>query len=220
MEAESNFDVLESMWEMAAPQPRYLKILEQGRVMCPAEGVALIAGRAELEAAMKDHNLFSSEGGFLQLGNIRPLIPLSVDPPRHVSYRKILDPLFAPKRMDALEDDIAARFNHFVDPFVDRGECHFTNELATPFPSAIFLGLMGLPWEDLETFLRLKEGIMRPGGGLADDDERRRIQQQTGQDIYAYFDAILDQKVKDPQDDILSLFLNAEVDGQRLTREE
>jgi cytochrome P450 len=145
---------------------------------------------------------------------------LSVDPPRHVSFRKILDPLFAPRRMDALEDDIAARFNRFVDPFVDRGECHFTNELATPFPSAIFLGLMGLPWDNLETFLRLKEGIMRPGGGLADDDVRRNIQVETAQEIYAYFNSILDEKQKDPQDDILSLFLTAEVDGIRLTREE
>src|SRR5437773_201453 len=92
----------------------------------------------------------------------RPSPCQPVRPTRHVKYRKILDPLFAPRRMDALEDDIAARFNRFLDPFVDRGECHFTNELATPFPSAIFLGLMGLPWEELETFLRFKEGILRP----------------------------------------------------------
>src|SRR4051812_32745852 len=116
--------LLESMWEMANPQPRYQAILEQGAVHCPADGFALVAGRAELEAAMKNPALFSSEGGFLELGNTRPLIPLSVDPPRHVKYRKILDPLFAPRRMDALEDDIAARFNRFLDPFVDRGECH------------------------------------------------------------------------------------------------
>jgi cytochrome P450 len=205
---------------MSNPQPVYKQILELGAVQSPGEGVTFVAGRAELEAAMKNAALFSSEGGFLDLGNIRPLIPLSVDPPNHLKYRKILDPLFAPKRMDALEGDIAARFNRFVDAFADRGECHFTNELATPFPSAIFLGLMGLPWEELETFLRFKEAIIRPGGGLLEEEERKRLQGDTALEIYDYFNAILDQKVKDPQDDILSLFLRTEVDGVRLTREE
>ena len=44
----------------------------------------------------------------MPLGNVRPLIPLNVDPPMHSKYRKILDPLFAPRRMDALEADITA----------------------------------------------------------------------------------------------------------------
>src|SRR4051794_16725205 len=108
--SEQRFDVLVDMWEMANPQPRYKTILDQAPVHV-GEGFAFIAGRAQLEEAMKNPGLFSSEGGFLDLGNVRPLIPLSVDPPRHVSFRKILDPLFAPRRMDALEDDIAARFN-------------------------------------------------------------------------------------------------------------
>ena len=66
----------------------------------------------------------------VQLGNVRPLIPLRVDPPEHVKYRKILDPLFAPRKMDAIEDDVAARVNRLIDAFVDRGGCHFTDEFA------------------------------------------------------------------------------------------
>ena len=50
------------------------------------------------------------------MGNIRPLIPLAVDPPGHAKYRKILDPLFTPKRMEAIEAAIAERANHFLDP--------------------------------------------------------------------------------------------------------
>ena len=47
--------------------------------------------------------------------------------------------------MDAIEDDVTARVNHFIDQFEARGECHFTHEFAEKFPSAVFLGLMGLP---------------------------------------------------------------------------
>ena len=163
--------------------------------------------------------VFSAEG-LVWLGNTRPLIPLSVDPPIHIKYRKILDPLFAPRRMDAMEEDITGRVNRFIDAFADRGECHFTDEFAVPFPSAVFLGLMGLPWEELDTFLRLKNGILRPGGGSTDMEERQRIQKETGQEIYAYFDAILDERERDPKDDILTHFITSEIDGDKLTRED
>ncbi len=179
----------------------------------------MAVSRDAVNEAAKHPDVFSS-GGIYNLGNVRPLIPLAVDPPGHAKYRKILDPLFAPKRMDALEDAIAARANHFIDEFVDRGECEYHDEFAVPFPSAIFLELMGLPWEELDTFLRLKDGILRPGDGESDIEAMTRIQAETGQEIYRYFDAILDEREQQPRDDILSHFLAAEVDGDRLTREE
>ncbi|HZP29111.1 MAG TPA: cytochrome P450 [Acidimicrobiia bacterium] len=212
-------DVAQDLFDLAAPQPKYRALLDAGGVVYPSEGMVLVASRAAAEAALQDPARFSAEG-LVDLGNVRPLIPLSVDPPRHVKYRKILDPLFAPKRMDALEDDITTRVNRFIDAFADRGRCHFTDELAVPFPSAVFLGLMGLPWEELDTFLRLKDGILRPGGGRVDAEERARIQSETAQEIYAYFDAVLDERTARPRDDILTHFLTAEIDGERLTREE
>jgi cytochrome P450 len=222
---------LDDLFDMSAPQRRYVSLIEQAPAMSTMDGMVMVNSRAAVDEALRDPSRFSSAyGGGIVLGNTRPLIPLSVDPPDHSKYRKILDPLFAPRRMDAIEDDVAARVNHFVDEFADRGSCHFTNEFATPFPSAVFLGLMGLPWEELDTFLRMKNGIIRPGADnpdphermriMLDQEERLRIQHETGQDIYRYFDAILDERAAAPKDDILSHFLSAEVDGDSLTREE
>jgi cytochrome P450 len=212
-------DLVQSLFDLAAPQPKYRALLEAGGVLCPMDGFAIAGSRAAADEALRDSDRFTAEG-LVNLGNVRPLIPLSVDPPRHVTYRKILDPLFAPKRMELMEEDITARVNRFIDAFADRGECHFTNEFAVPFPSAVFLGLMGLPWEELDTFLRLKDGILRPGGDDVSLEERTRIQHETGQEIYAYFDAILDERTREPRDDILTQFLHAEIDGDTLTREE
>lgn len=213
-----NYDVLAMLYDLAEPQPKYRAMIERGGAMCPAEGVAVLVTRDAVEAALRDPVTFSSEG-FLDLGNTRPLIPLSVDPPRHVKYRKIMDPLFAPRRMDEAEADIVDRFNRFVDAFVDRGRCHFTDELATPFPSAIFLGLMGLPWEELDQLLALKDGILRPEPGATIEVQAAR-RRSTGEEIYAYFGDILDERSRDPRDDILTQFLHAEIDGERLTRDE
>ena len=106
-----------------------------------------------------------------------------------------------------MEDDISARVNRFIDEFAERGSCNFTEELAVPFPSSVFLGLMGLPWSELDTFLRLKDGIIRPGGGTLDLEVRGRIQTETAQEIYAYFNEILDERAQSPEDDILTLSL-------------
>jgi len=210
---------LADLFDLAVPQPKYRALLAAGSVHCPSDAFVVAASRAAVEETLRDPERFSAEG-LVNLGNVRPLIPLSIDPPQHVKYRKILDPLFAPKHMEALEDDITARANHFIDTFISRDGCHFTNEFAIPFPSAVFLGLMGLPWDELDTLLRLKDGIMRPGGDATDPDARSRIQAETGQEIYAYFEAILDERARQPRDDILSQFLTFEIDGEKLTREE
>ncbi|MGP0029404.1 MAG: cytochrome P450 [Acidimicrobiales bacterium] len=207
------------LFDLAEPQPKYQALIDMGGVLCPAEGLAVVASRAAVDEVLRNPDAYTSRG-LVQLGNVRPLIPLSVDPPEHLKYRKILDPLFAPKKMDAIEDDVAARMNHFIDAFIDRGSCNFTEELAVLFPSAVFLGLMGLPWDELDTLLRLKDGIMRPGGGGLPPEEQMRIREATGTEIYAYFDAILDERQADPREDILTGFLRAEVEGEKLSREE
>src|SRR5581483_4771061 len=222
---EGGFESLQELMDMSNPQPRYRTILEGGGMMRPVDGFVMVANRKAVGEVLRNPDRFTSKG-IVQLGNVRPLIPLSVDPPDHVKYRKILDPLFAPRRMDALEDDIAARVNHFIDAFADKGACEFTSDLAVPFPSSVFLGLMGLPWEELDTFLRLKDGILRPGGyGMLEAtkmsaEERRKIQADTAREIYDYFNAILDERARDPRDDILTQFLRTEVEGEKLSREE
>jgi cytochrome P450 len=211
---------LDDLFDMAEPQPKYTSIIEMGGVIEPAPGFTVVASRAAVDEVLRDPSIFTSQG-IVQLGNTRPLIPLSVDPPGHKSYRRILDPLFAPKKMDAIEDDVAERVNHFIDGFIERGECNFTDELAVPFPSAVFLGLMGLPWEELDTLLRLKDGIMIPGGGGdVPAEEQMRIRAEIGQEIYAYFNTILDERERKPEADILTGFLGAEVDGETLSRED
>jgi cytochrome P450 len=208
----------ESLNDSSAPQERYQLMVAED-VLEAMPGVYMVASREAVEATLKNSAVFSSEG-FLELGNVRPLIPLSVDPPRHLKYRKVLDPIFAPKQMDAIEGDVTERVNHFIDAFIDRGECHFTHEFAEPFPSSVFLGLMGLPWDELDTFMRLKDGILRPGTIEMEPEERLQVQRDIGQELYAYFDRILDERLDEPRDDILTRFNNAEIDGERLTRDE
>ena len=209
--------------DLAAPQEHYRVLLREG-VVAPEGAPITAATREAVDTVLRHHEVFSSEYGHVELGNIRPLIPVSVDPPAHVKYRRLLDPLFAPKRMDAIESDVAARANHFIDTFIDRGECNFSDEYAELFPSSVFLGLMGLPWEELHTLLRLRDGILRPY--LFDPEATfntvspAEVARATALEIYDFFGAILDERTRHPAEDILSHFLSVEVEGERLSREE
>ena len=105
-----------------------------------------------------------------------------------------------------------------------RGECNFTEDFAELFPSSVFLGLMGLPEEELRMFLDLRDGIMHcekiDPDALFDPDKRSAVMQATGVDIYAYFGGIIDDRMKHPSGDIISGFLSAEIDGEKLSRDD
>src|SRR6516225_8003312 len=100
----------------------------------------------------------------VDLGNIRPMIPLQIDPPEHAKYRRILDPLFTPREMARREPGVSELVNEMIDRFADRGECDFHAEFAVPLPCTVFLQLLGLPPEDLDQFLAWKDGVIRPEG--------------------------------------------------------
>lgn len=215
--------VATTMTDLKNPQPRYLDMIERGGYAPLMEGMALSFDRGTTDHVLRNHQLFSSRVE-MGLGNVRPLIPLNVDPPLHAKYRKLLDPLFAPRRMDAQEADITRRVNGFIDAFIDRGECNFSDEFAEVLPSSVFLGLMGLPEEELHMFIHLRDGILHPGNidpdAALDPEARRRVQDATGAEIYEYFGGVIADRQRSPRDDVISGFLAAEIDGDRLTTDE
>jgi cytochrome P450 len=187
------------------------------------EAMALSFSRSNTDFVLRHHELFSSRVE-MNLGNVRPLIPLNVDPPQHAKYRKLLDPLFAPKRMDEQEEDITRRVNALIDRFIDRGECNFTEEFAEVFPTSVFLGLLGLPEDELEMFLRLRDGILHSEkidpDAIVDFEKRRAVQDATGEEIYRYFGDLIELRKREPANDIITRFLSAEMDGERLSSED
>jgi cytochrome P450 len=206
-----------SSGDSASPQPANHALVAQGAL--GLGGPVLVNSRALVDETLRDPGLFSS-ADLVEQGNTLPLIPLNIDPPDHLKYRKLLDPLFAPRRIDALDADINERVNHFIDAFADRGSCDFTAELAEQFPASVFLSMMGMPFEELDILVELRDGLLRPGTREMTPEQRSAIQRDTAQRVYRYFDAILEERAAAPRDDILSRFVTMEVDGDQLTRDE
>ena len=109
----------------ANPQPFWHRVRQIGAVVPGPFGAVQVVRRGEAEYALQHPDVFSSAMEAIDLGQKRPLIPLQVDPPDHVKYRRLLDPIFAPRQMARLEDEVAALVNDLIDGFADRGECEF-----------------------------------------------------------------------------------------------
>ncbi|MBV9350663.1 MAG: cytochrome P450 [Mycobacterium sp.] len=204
---------------LAEPQPMYKALRETSPVFRSPQSVVL-SRLADIEMALKHTELFSSNMDAVDLGNLRPLIPLQIDPPEHAKYRRILDPLFTPREMARREPRVTELVNQMIDGFADRGECDFHAEFAVPLPCTVFLQLLGLPLEDLHQFLEWKNGVIRPEGGPFSFEERRAATAPVAQQIYDYFNRAIDDHIASPRDDVLSAMISASVADQPLSRDE
>jgi cytochrome P450 len=126
-----------------------------------------------VEYATKHPELFSSAAAFDRLGSPLPLVPIAVDPPEHKRYRRMLDATFAPRRLLLLQDELRAQAAALVDAIAERGSCEVLADIATPYPTQVFLTLFGLPLEDRDQLVGWKDAILEltvPGAPTASDE--------------------------------------------------
>ena len=208
------------------PQPVYRAMRESLPAVSFIAGamgrLGLVSHRGDIEEVLRHPELFASTEA-VDLKNIRPLIPLNIDPPDHRKYRRILDPLFAPRAVAYLEEQIAELANELMDSFAGRDEIDFAASFSIPLPSQVFLTLMGLPLEQLPTLLALKDGIIRPQrvmGCPAGHADALAHQARTAAAIYEYFEPVIDERAREPRQDLMTAFVQAEIDSEKLSREE
>ncbi|HZM30028.1 MAG TPA: cytochrome P450 [Acidimicrobiales bacterium] len=203
----------------AHPQGQYKLLRDAGPVVDMGEGgMVVVGGDAEVRHVLSHPDIFSSGIDAVAIGQVRPLIPLQIDPPDHRNYRKLLDPIFAPRQVALLEDRTRDLVRGLVAAVVDEGACNFHEAVAEPLPTTVFLQLLGLPVERAKEFIQLKDGIIRPP--VSTNRERVEYTARVGQRIYAVLQEAIDQRLEQRSDDFLSMFLDAEVDGHRLTVED
>ncbi len=161
------------------------------------------------------------EGAQLGLGGHHVAIPLELNGAEHTKWRKILDPLFAPKKVAFLEGRIRERAEELIESFIAGGEVDAYAEWCDPLPSSIFLSIMGIPQTEREHFTAFKNVILSgstPDGAQSSPKER----EAAFADCEAWFAAEFDRREhsRDYGDDIIGWLLQVEVDGRTITRNE
>jgi len=137
----------------------WAKLRDLGPVLY-GEGWYYLTRREDVIAALRDPAVFSSRIAYDDMISPVPLVPLGFDPPEHTRYRRILHPYFSPQTLGAVLPSLQAQAIDIIEKIAARDECEVMADLATPYPSQVFLTLFGLPLEDRERLIAWKDAII------------------------------------------------------------
>jgi cholest-4-en-3-one 26-monooxygenase len=140
------------------------------------------------------------------------LLMISLDPPEHTKLRKIISSGFTPRRINDLAGHVKDRVDRVIDAVADRGECDLVRDIALWLPLHAIADLVGVPEEDREQVFEWTELTFGFDASVTDAE---RMNAAT--DMFAYADAMCAERRARPRDDLMTVLLEAEVDGDRLT---
>jgi cytochrome P450 len=146
---------------------------------------------------------------------------INMDDPKHFRLRNIVSRGFTPKEITRVEEQVRVRAAKLVDDLLVRfpkAECDFVEEVAAPLPLAIICDMMGIPEEDHKKIFHWTNVIL----GVGDPEFVGSYQElmTVALEMFMYAQALGEDRVKNPQDDVTSAMMNAVVDGERLTAQE
>jgi len=190
------------------------------------EGFWSIVNADDVRDISLDWKTFSSErGGVTGLTHAVPLelqnaMFIAMDPPKHDRLKALFQRGFTPKRIAEHEDAIRAITVRVLDGVADRGECDLVTDVAQPVVSRVIGSFMGIPEQDDKVWATLMNSAL----GVGDDDlNPGGIEKVLNEDIPEVFERcrqMIAERRENPTDDLTSVLVHAEVDGEQLEEHE
>jgi cytochrome P450 len=146
---------------------------------------------------------------------------IAMDDPRHFRLRSIVSRGFTPKEITKVEEYVKAKAAACVDRLIEQfpnRECDFVAEVAAPMPLQIICEMMGIPAADEAQMLQWTNIIL----GAGDPEYTSTFEDllAAGMGLFNYAQALGEDRKANPRDDLTSIMMHAEVDGEQLTAQE
>ena len=220
-------------WEDGPPY----EIFKELRGRCPVhwseineypeeEGFWSVTKAKDVKAISLDWETYSSErGGVTGLTHAIPLeltrsMFIAQDPPKHDRLKMLFQKGFTPKRIAEHEDRIRAITEGVLDGVADRGGCDLVTDVAQPVVSRVIGSFMGISPEDDLIWARLMNSAL----GLGDDDLNPggldEILEKDIPEIFERCRLLIEERRENPTDDLTSVLVHAEIDGETLEEHE
>jgi cholest-4-en-3-one 26-monooxygenase len=189
------------------------------------EGFWSVTRADDVRTVSLDWKTFSSANGITGLRHQFPLelvqaMFIGMDPPKHDRLKMLFQRGFTPKRIAEHEGEIRAIAVRVLDGVGDRGGCDLVTDVAQPVVSRVIGSFMGIPESDDEAWATLMNTTL----GLGDPDlNPGGIEGMLAEEIPAIYErcrAMIAERRENPTDDLTSVLVHAEIEGQRLTEDE
>ncbi|MGH3597970.1 MAG: cytochrome P450 [Mycobacterium sp.] len=217
-----NIDLADGTFYADGPQARaaYRWMRANQPVFRDRNGLAGATTYQAIIDAERNPELFSSTGG------IRPDQPgmpymIDMDDPAHLVRRKLVNAGFTRKRVREKEPSIARLCDMLIDAVCERGECDFVRDIAAPLPMAVIGDMLGVLPEERGMLLKWSDDLVT---GLSSHIDPTSAEFQAVMDAFAAYTeftmGIITKRRAEPTDDLFSILVNAEVEGQRMSDDE
>jgi len=178
-----------------------------------------LSRHADVLEAFRDPVTYSNRSGVSlersQIGDATSVMSfLAMDPPQHGRLRLLVSRGFTPRRVSALEPRIREIATHYIDSFIERGECEFIGEFAGKLPMDVVSEMLGVPEEDRDQLRTWADTVLHREPGVAEVPEAGM---QAAARLLGYFAEHVGARHESPgADDLTEALIAAEVDGDRL----
>jgi len=142
---------------------------------------------------------------------------LGMDPPRQQRLRSLVSKGFTPRRVRELAPRIQRLTDHYLDQCLEQGSFDWIHDFAGRLPMDVISEMMGVPAEDRTEIRRLADLVVHREPGTYDVPQAGMDASLT---LVGYYADMVDQRKRQPTDDLTSALIEAEIDGDRLTDEE
>jgi cytochrome P450 len=175
----------------------------------------------DVQRVSRNADLFCSSRGGTNIGDIPQEIAeflgsiINMDDPRHKKLRSLVSTGFTPKELNKLLESVRERAIGVVDAVCEKGEVDFVAEIAAPLPLQIICDMVGVPPSQEQTVFECSNTIL----GVGDPEYVESMEDLMGafMTLFQMAMELGQDRLDNPRDDLASVLMHSEVDGERLT---
>jgi cholest-4-en-3-one 26-monooxygenase len=226
----SNIDVYDlDAYAHALPHSEFRRLRAECPVYRNAEpdgpGFWAITKYADVVSVSKDPKTFSSARGGTNIKDQAPenlstlqLLMINMDPPRHTGFRKLVSRGFTPQRIRALQPAIRRAAVQAIEAVAHLDQVDFVRGIAAELPLIVIADLMGIPQSDRAKVFDWSNRLV----GFDDPEFQTSLEDGllAATELWTYANALAEERKQRPGEDLVSVLLRGEVDGEHLTEME
>jgi cytochrome P450 len=173
-----------------------------------------------VKRALSDPETFSSAASPPGSSGPPPEWFIFFDPPRHTKQRNLVQKAFTPRVVASLEQSIRKLSRELLDESIQKQPMDLAADFSVPLAVMVIAAMIGIPPKDRERFRRWTDVTLSLSETVTRSDDLARIATEYASvraEMAGYLAGLLEERRREPRDDLLSTLTAAEVDGERLT---